>query len=295
VDGFVRNLAIAVFVTAALGWAAAPAGADTNLGTVAGLTYIQGTSTPPAPPPSVLASSATCPAGTHVAGGGAAWSSATTATPIQFWLNRSRPFDGPDPDTQPDDGWLGRGFNRSGTNKGFVAYAICLAGSVSYVTAGASAPAGRGMTAKAWCPSGTHVAGGGATVAGSASASYLNASHPFDSGDADTRPDDGWRARGFNQSGVRKRLVVYGECVALNPRYATSSATGTDPLLFTPCPAGTHAMGGGALPAGPPSRAFLNILYPYAASVNPPDTGFVAWIHTIGGPLELKSYAVCKT
>jgi hypothetical protein len=288
------SLMLGALVAATLGAFPAPAGADADLGTVSGLTYIQSNSAGPAPPPAVLSSNATCPAATHVVGGGATSSSAAPSPPIEFWINRSRPFDGADPDTNPDDGWTATGYNRLGSTKAFGTYAICFAGSVSYVTASASATAGHGMVARASCPSAMHVAGGGAAVQGDATASRLNASHPFDSGDSGTGPDDGWRARGFNVSGSTKRLVAYAECVNLSPQYPMTSSNTTDPLLFSTCPSGTHAMGGGALPGGAPSQAFINTLYPYAGTTNPPDTGFVAIAHTTGGPLQFTNYAVCK-
>jgi hypothetical protein len=279
--------------------AAAPANGDSNLGTIAGLTYIQGDPDPsaPAPPPRALVSKATCTAGTHVVGGGAATgSSPPNPAAAEFWLNRSRPFDGADSDSRPDDGWIARGYNRFGTSKQLSSYAICLSGAVRYPTAFASAVAGEGMAARATCPSGMHVAGGGASIAGAATESYLNSSHPFDSDDADTRPDDGWRARGFNRSGPRKRLNVYAQCVDPLPRYASASADVSDVLLFTACPAGTHAMSGGGLATGAPNRAFLVNHFPYAAMVNPPDTGFAVWIHNaIGGPaVPVRSYVACK-
>ena len=290
-----RILAFGTVVAGVLAWAAAPATADTDLGTVDGLTYIQGDPDGPAAPPVALASTATCPTGTSVVGGGAAYSSSTTSAPAEFWLNRSRPFDGSDPDTRPDDGWTGQGFNRFGTNKAFGAYAICSAGAIRYAAANASAPAGAGMTAKATCPGGLHVAGGGAGVFGPAKNAYLNSSHPFDSNDPGIKPDDGWRARAFNRAGPRKALKVHAECVAETPRYPTQSTTSTDFLLFTPCPSGTHGMSGGGSLSGDPRRGFINVAYPFASSTNPPDAGFVVGLHAIGGALNGRSYAVCKT
>jgi hypothetical protein len=292
-ERFIRILAVAALAGAVIATAAAPAGADFNLGTVDGLTYMQGTTAGPSAPPTAMSSSAACPAGTHVVGGGATPSSGGTVA--ELWLNRSRPFDGPDSDTRPDDGWAARGYNRFGTTKAFSAFAICFAGGVRYATAQATAPAGTGMSASAQCPGTTHVSGGGATLNGSADAGYLNALNPIDSSDPGTLPDDGWRARGFNRTGLQKRLDVYATCTTFNPQYTSLEVTGGDSLIFDACPAGSHAMEGGVSPSGPAGQAFLNTNYPYAGTTNPPDTGFVTAIRVAGSARPLTFYVICKT
>lgn len=277
-----------------VGVPASPAAADLNLGTVDGLTYMQGSypATLP-PPPANLYASATCPAGTQVVGGGATPSS----SPLnEFWLNRIKPFDGSDSDTRPDDGWVGRGFNRFGTTKNFGVYAICFNGTVRYGSAQRSARSGRGMAATASCPAGTHVSGGGAALSGSSSKGYLNASYPIDSGDAGTVADDGWRARAFNKAGTRKTLTVYAECTNFTPQYQSAPVTTSSPLVSSACAGPTHAMEGGVSPSGPPSGAFLNTNYPFADPTNPPDAGFVTGLNKVGGgTINLLVYLICKT
>jgi hypothetical protein len=288
---------LAVALTAlATGLAVSPAAADNNLGTVAGLTYMQSNGLPsPLPtPPATLSARVSCPAGTHVVGGGATPASASPSGNDEFWLDGIRPFDGPDADRRPDDGWLGRGFNRFGTSKNFGSYAICFGGTVRYATGNNSAPGSRGVTASARCPSGTHVAGGGGALSGFAQQGYLNASYPFDDGDPGTVADDGWRARAFNRSGARKRLNVYATCVGFSPQHGSVPATGADFLGTYACAGTTHGMEGGISPSGAPRNAFLTTLYPYASSTNPPDAGLVLGVHALGGSMGFLLFNVCK-
>ncbi|HKH14603.1 MAG TPA: hypothetical protein VKA47_08110 [Solirubrobacterales bacterium] len=289
--GRTRWLVLGTLVVSALGVAAPVAQADTNLGTVAGLTYMRDEA-PSTPAPSVLVANAACPAGTHVVGGGAT-PLAVSNFNVQFWINRTTSFDGPDPDRVPDDGWIGRGFNRFGEQKSMFVFAICSAGAVRYATNHATAAPGAGVGTRAACPSGTHVAGGGAGLSGSATEAYLNSSSPYDSNDADHRPDDGWRARAYNQGGPSKRLTVRAECVDALPRYASTASTDSSQVVLTNCPAGTHAMGGGGLNAGLASRAFLNALYPFMTSMGPPDDQFVLAVSRTN-PTRYTGYVVCK-
>jgi hypothetical protein len=291
-----RTVCAGVLITLVGGLVASPAAAEFNLGTVDGLTYMQSDGLPsPLPtPPATLFASAQCPAGTRVVGGGATTASATPSGTNEFWLSRTRPFDGADADHRPDDGWLGRGFNRFGTAKNFGAYAICFGGAVRYGVGRVSAQSGSGMATRARCPSGTHVSGGGAALSGNADKGYLNASFPLDGGDADTVADDGWRARAFNRSGTRKTLTVYTTCTNFNPQYQSVPVTGTDLLTSFACAGGAHGMEGGIKPSGAPSEAFLTTLYPYAGTTNPPDAGFVLGAHALGGSTGFLIYDICK-
>jgi hypothetical protein len=56
-------------------------------------------------------------------------------------------------------------------------------------------------------------------------------------------------------------------------------------------------MGGGGMAAGAANRAFLSFVYPYAATTNPPDAGFVVSLHNAIGAsvVGVTSYAVCRT
>lgn len=248
-------------------------------------------STPPAP----LSAFAACPGTSHVVGGGVTPASQVNKS-AEFWINGSRPYDGPDADRLPDDGWVGRAFNRFGHDKVMAVFAICRGRAARYPTRNVPLRPGSAAVARATCPAGTHVSAGGASVSGPAAEAYLSSSAPFDSSqDADALVDDGWTATGFNDSGGPKRLVVYASCITNLPTYTAQPATSADALLFNACPAGTHGMGGGLSVTAPPGLAFLNALYPYAQTTNPPDAGFVSAAFTRGLSRAVTGYSICKT
>jgi hypothetical protein len=289
-----RRLTVVPIAVLASGLMAGTANADSNLGTVGGLTYIND-STPESTPPEVLRADAACPGDTHVVGGGVTPASQTNVA-AEFWINRSSPYDGPDQDKMPDDGWFGRANNRFGHDKVMGVFAICQTGPVRYPTNTVRLAPGGGAVAKATCPGGTHVTNGGAAISGPGSEAYLNSSAPFDSGkDTDRLVDDGWTARAFNAKGTAKQLSVYATCVSNRPIYTAQSASGPDPIFFNTCDPGTHAMGGGMSISGPASGGFLNALYPFAEETNPPDAGFVSLIYTRGVVREATGFVICKT
>ncbi len=65
---------------------------------------------------------AKCAASRHVIGGGGKLSGSIAAAR----LTGSRPWDGPDADDVPDDGWTVSGYNVSGVDKSLTAYALCV-------------------------------------------------------------------------------------------------------------------------------------------------------------------------
>jgi hypothetical protein len=73
-------------------------------------------------PGSAASVAATCSPGRHVSGGGGRFTG-----PIgQAWLSASRPIDGSDADSVPDDGWKVTGYNASGSAKSLWALAVCV-------------------------------------------------------------------------------------------------------------------------------------------------------------------------
>ena len=125
------------------------------------------------------------------------------------------------------------------------------------------------------------MASGGASLNGPASQSFINSSHPFDDGDQNSKPDDGWRARAFNDSTSRPRLRVVALCIELRLAYTDYESSGG--LLFAPCPAGGHAISGGPEADGPADAGHLHTAYPYADPTNPPDRGFVLAMGSTSG------------
>jgi hypothetical protein len=268
-----------------LGIAAPGASADNDLGSAGGLTYIQSDSV------SLNAGEAglpvaDCPAGTKVVGGGVTPQSSPTA---ESRINSTYPIDTGDADEKTDDGWEGDVYNVSGALKGYSAYAICKqSGPVKYrVKNVTGVPPSDSKTATVKCPDGTRVAGGGLFVGGVIAEGYVNRTYPIDGGDQDTKPDDGWRGRGYNLATGDTNVRAHVTCIDARLHYALNLGS------FTDCPDGTHATGGGAAIAGSAASSWLNTLYPFAEVTNPPDDGFVNLFKAPAGALAT-GYAICK-
>jgi len=150
--------------------------------------------------------------------GGRRWHVSAGSTFIatsESWTNSSHPFDGGDRDRTPDDGWRGRVFDTANGPGGFYIYAICLRGTA--LRYGKAQPVTiadeEARTRVARCRRKEHVVGGGAKLTGPISRGRLIATHPSDSGDVGSVPDDRWRAGAFNVSGLEKRLTTYAICL----------------------------------------------------------------------------------
>ncbi|MGZ8631211.1 MAG: hypothetical protein ACXWZF_09635 [Actinomycetota bacterium] len=132
------------------------------------------------------------------------------------WTSSSSPIDGGDPNAEPDDGWRARVFDTVGGAGGFVVHAICTRGlDLRYVKRGpVSIPAGGSVVRSVGCKVKEHVAGGGARVSGPADAARLVATTPYDDGDVDDVPDDGWRSRVHNRSGLDEEVTAFAICLS---------------------------------------------------------------------------------
>jgi hypothetical protein len=131
------------------------------------------------------------------------------------WETSSYPFDGPDKDTIPDDGWKGGVFDTLGGIGGFSVYAVCSSGlDLHYVkSATATVPVKAVHGLRAACPANEHVVGGGAKLTGSQQMGRLLASFPYDGPDAGKIPDDGWQTRVFNLGGGAKKVTAFAVCL----------------------------------------------------------------------------------
>jgi hypothetical protein len=275
----------AVVVAVALGVGAPNAWADADLGSAGGFTYIQSDSVALNAGEGGIPQ-ADCPMGTKVVGGGVTPSS----SPLEeSRINSTYPIDTGDGDEKTDDGWEGDVYNISGAQKNFAAYAVCReSGSVKYRAKRVRGiPASDSGTATVKCPRGARVAGGGLFVGGALAEGYVNRTYPIDGGDQDTKPDDGWRGRGYNLATGNTSVRAHVTCIDARLRYALNLGS------FTDCPDGTHATGGGAAIPGSASSSWLNSLYPFAEVTNPPDAGFVNFFESPPGALAT-GYAICK-
>jgi hypothetical protein len=252
------SCAVAVAGTLALG--ASPAGADTNLGTVGGLTYIfaeQG----PITAPGYGGGVAHCPAGTKVVGGGAE----IGGNVAESRLTDTKPYRDAE---SKSAGWGAGTWNDSGGSKSIGVIAVCRQHKPAYRSNTAKVSVGHARTVGARCPRGTHVSGGGVVTTGTPAApatpdgSYVNSSFPFDGRDAGKAPDDGWRARAYNISNApRAQINVFAVCVTERPRYVTAGPVAMIPgtpshFLISnaaACPGSRHISAGGIRLAGAPA------------------------------------------
>lgn len=98
------------------------------------------------------------------------------------------------------------------------------------------------------CPAGSHVLGGGQYVLAGDQNSFIHSSAPFDGGDADAMPDDGWRSRVDSINGASNTVTEYAICTTTQPVYRGKGGTLHSPthvLLRASCPSGDAAVGGG--------------------------------------------------
>jgi hypothetical protein len=239
-----------------------------------------------------------CPTGTSVAGGGVFNSGGGTDDVVVS----SEPFDGPDADSQPDDGWRGYAANGEGSSGFVTAYAICGAsGSFSYVSA--KATLGSRVALRVRCPAGTSVTGGGVHVthAGSSPFVKVNSSEPFDGPDADARRDDGWLASASNEGDPRETMTTFAICATSGSyKYVTGTSTnipdGTQRTAKANCPGGTSVTGGGVHVGGADPEVNVHSTSPFDgpdADTRRDDGWLASATNETGTDAVLLTYAVC--
>lgn len=93
------------------------------------------------------------------------------------------------------------------------------AGGITYVTEHYNVLPGRTKVLASSCPRRTHVLGGGEgdSFAGYGQ-DYATASFPFDGSDADSQPDDGWKAQ-ITTYDQDVGIVIYAVCAKIMPHY----------------------------------------------------------------------------
>jgi hypothetical protein len=128
-------------------------------------------------------------------------------------LGTSRPVDGSDPDSTPDDGWTATGINdssRSGAE--MTVTAICSTDDTfTYLHSNSKTVRSRSEGSdQVSCPAHTHVVGGGVDLKGDRP--ELADSFPFDGGDSGSSPDNGWRGSAFNDNFARQSMKVFAVC-----------------------------------------------------------------------------------
>jgi hypothetical protein len=162
-------------------------------------------------------------------------------------MTASRPFDDGDRDKRADDGVkAGAGFDGGGSS-GAVAQAVCSTRRVKVPMASRRLSGLSDKTVKVGCPRGTSVSAGGAST-DNADARH-NSSYPYDDGDANETPGDGWAVRVFNSSIDGARIKAYAVCTRRPIDYAITESTepaGSPTYATLTCPElGQVAIGGG--------------------------------------------------
>lgn len=244
-----------IAATAALTLAAAGlASADQDLGTVDGVSYLSDADFVTSATPLVL--DIACPPGTRPTGGGYG----VGLDPLDM-LRGAFPAD-LDADGRIDGWRVIAETGQSGTAVGTDASAICRGGKLRYVRQAGDLPTGPagGLKLTARCPRGLGVTGGGAlagTLPGDPRSAEVLYSHPIDARDADTKPDDGWRASfyGTDQPGTK----VIAICAETRQKYiqdvVESVEVGGGHGRFILCPGARHALGIGTRISGPTGEA----------------------------------------
>ena len=168
-----------------------------------------------------------CPSGSVVVGGGFA-----AANGVVVYTSSPRP-----------NGWIAYADNGTSSNKLLNAYAICLrntAGTSSWELSQVNVPAGTNASAKATCPSGSIVTGGGF-------ASNPNRHWVY----ATLKSGNGWQTYARNTSGSDQVLNAYAVCLsgvsaATAQVFTQSSIPGNSSAGDeVSCPTNTLTTGGG--------------------------------------------------
>jgi hypothetical protein len=168
--------------------------------------------------------------------------------------------------------------------------AVVSTAGLQYVSKSGDIPPHENGTFRAPCPSGTHVLGGGHYNNGAYNTVFPFHSYPYDGGDRNHAPDDGWKVDAGNGSAATKTVKAYAICSELSPTYEQRTVT-VPPTpqrdLYLRCGEG-HPVAGG-------SSAADNGNVPEVSSF--PRTDVPKWglrfDNYINSDLEVTGYAVC--
>jgi hypothetical protein len=194
--------------------------------------------------------------------------------------------------------------NDGGAEKHFTVYLICRDTNTTerYEKADRGPKQGESLTLKANCGRRQHVLSGGFKQYRPDDPPFLNthlaASVPFDDGDANEAPDDGWRVKIFNPAGSRTPEPTATAICAkgAKPKYRSDRdqipAGQSSPALEIPCPDGTTVVGGGI---GMGGGAFITSTFPADTGDEDeiPQNAWTGVMHTDSGGRTLTAHAVC--
>ena len=161
--------------------------------------------------PTSDANSVECPSGLLALGGGVR----TIGDPTTWFVNSLDPLDTADMDSVPEDGWRAYVAYGAAVPSSFLVDVTCGEDLPEYRSKSVSLPVSAvdGLKAKAKCPAGTRVTGGGGFISGTTLQAHIVASKPIDLRDGDKAPDDGWKVFARNNTGADKTLTVHAICL----------------------------------------------------------------------------------
>jgi hypothetical protein len=184
--------------------------------------------------------------------------------------------------------------------KGPLAFVLALIGvalsassasaAVQYVEASTSD--GSVQSLKVACPAGTHVTGGGEATFNGYKGLRLRGSYPYDGGDPDSLPDDGWKLSYRNIGGVS--VEVDAACAAELPHYVAV------PFTIAETSRGTKGAGCGyrqVYSGGALGGTLVSVLPKDGSdSDSNPDDSFQAAIdNPRSSPAQATVFAICGT
>jgi hypothetical protein len=287
-------IAVATVLVVGMAFASASAAA-VDLGGKRGLHYWYEEGSTPIDPGEHTFTLAECP-GDPVVGGGAGLTGPADEAHLSATVGYEDGADG-----RRDDAWYGEGMSTAGSPKGLDAWAICRPSGRSglrydYVTKTADPSSGTRISAR--CEDSRVVSGG---IYGSDPGITVNTTAPFDGGDDDTKPDDGWTARIYNSAPATAFPAM--SIVCARPRVgelryrSASDAPGTDNVA-TPtalCPDRTAVIGGGFSVKGPADAAWLSYTAPNSDDLDGvPSDGWVSYAYRSGaGASAFRTQAIC--
>jgi hypothetical protein len=183
-----------------------------------------------------------------------------------------------------------------------IAFVICSSGyDLDQRFAERKLPAGSSKAIPTRCPAGSSAVGGGVYISGTSLDLVVSTSKPWDSGDRDSKPNDGWFGRANNGSGSNEAMETWAVCSS-NGRFAYTHGSSKlrprgEALAQAQCPSKSRLVGGGTQI----SKAGLKTRITYTQPYDGPDgdssmdDGWVsdATNHAPKGTHTLTSWAAC--
>jgi hypothetical protein len=194
------------------------------------------------------------------------------------FFTRTEPFDDEDNNKRPDDGWTFQFDGGSGGGASATVNAMCSGDRPAYVTKRKRIEPGETRVAKAGCPSGTRVVGGGGVIPPAMrGATRINSTFPYDAGDTDTKRDDGWAVRvEDSEAFIGGRIGANAVCLDTRASYVEAQTTlvANGTVFPSPfCPADRHLASVGLESEGDAGQGYVYELLPLD-SAEDADNGF---------------------